>query len=123
MGFSKHATSARPCDSLARRYLENNRLDGPLPIAWSGFRQLKTMVLGGNVLDGTLPDEWGFLDSLEILELHNNTLTGDGLPDAAWSWLADTLLSVKMSGNPSFHCDSGFIPVTWRPTASEWLGV
>jgi len=55
-------------------------LSGPLPDAWNGMRQLKSLVLVDCNISGTLPESWSNLTQLDQVAITNSQLTGTYLP-------------------------------------------
>jgi hypothetical protein len=60
----------------ARLDLEDNRLEGTVPLELSNMTSLEAFVAAKNLLNGTIPTELGLLSTLMLLRIHNNKFEG-----------------------------------------------
>ena len=63
--------------SLRELYLNDNRLNGPIPPELGDLGSLLALYLNDNQLSGTIPAELGLLTNLNVLHLNDNQLTGE----------------------------------------------
>lgn len=57
-------------------YVDNNKLDGTLPISYADLGDLKVLYVFNNAMFGSIPAEWGKLGSMVDLQLYSNNFTG-----------------------------------------------
>jgi len=70
--------------SVTALHLDNNNLDGYLPIEIGHLSALKEIDMDSNKLFGPLPSELGLLPMLEVIDLDNNLLIGS-IPESLYS--------------------------------------
>ncbi|GMH41447.1 hypothetical protein BSKO_09357 [Bryopsis sp. KO-2023] len=69
---------------LFRRSLEDNAIEGSLPIEYRELDNAEQFLFSDNQLTGELPAPWADLTQLQILSLANNVGLVGGLP-TSWS--------------------------------------
>ncbi|CAB9507787.1 Leucine Rich Repeat [Seminavis robusta] len=113
-GFAEPLAAAQPCDSYGfyqHLWLDQNNLDGAVPLELAMLTTLKTLSLGWNPkLGGTMDSHIGQLTALEGLFLNRNDLSGM-IPSEIG--LLSNLHVVSLGGNNL----EGYIPEElWRLT-------
>eukprot|EP00529_Nitzschia_sp_RCC80_P004586 CAMPEP_0113447672 /NCGR_PEP_ID=MMETSP0014_2-20120614/4360_1 /TAXON_ID=2857 /ORGANISM="Nitzschia sp." /LENGTH=939 /DNA_ID=CAMNT_0000338837 /DNA_START=485 /DNA_END=3301 /DNA_ORIENTATION=+ /assembly_acc=CAM_ASM_000159 len=63
-------------DTLEEIYLNNNNIDGTLPLSMFRLSNLRRLQLPSNRLVGNIPSQFGDLQALEVVSLKNNAFTG-----------------------------------------------
>jgi Leucine-rich repeat (LRR) protein len=92
--------------NVDRVLLQNNNLDGTLPVEIGDLTNLTMLNLSGNLLTGGIPIEIGTLTQLTIFDLSDNQLSG-ALPDEVGNLLL--LMDLIVADNPGL---SGPLPLT-----------
>eukprot|EP00935_MAST-01C_sp_MAST-1C-sp1_P001370 g1370.t1 len=73
--------STRHCRALRLIELNNNRIDGPIPLSIGKCTELRELYLEANRLSGPIPPSLGTCTALKALVLDNNELSGQ-IPDS-----------------------------------------
>ncbi len=85
-------------------------LSGPLPDAWNGMRQLKSLVLVDCNISGTLPESWSNLTQLDQVAITNSQLTGT-LQHCFWGGLALLICRQSYWQQPQRNSANGVEPL------------
>ncbi|XP_066345137.1 probable LRR receptor-like serine/threonine-protein kinase At3g47570 [Miscanthus floridulus] len=90
-------TSLTNCSNLTMLIMDDNRLDGSLPISVGNLSSnLQRLDLGNNQISGKLPEQIGNLSQLQLLAMDQNSISGE-IPLSIWNLSA--LVVLRLSQN------------------------
>ncbi|KAG0525174.1 hypothetical protein BDA96_06G033000 [Sorghum bicolor] len=90
-------TSLTNCSNLTMLIMDDNRLDGSLPISVGNLSSsLQRLYLGKNQISGKLPEQIGNLPQLQLLAMDQNSISGE-IPLSIWN--LSVLVVLKLSQN------------------------